>query len=90
MMEAIICFSLAWFENVLIWLVIVVAIIAILKVFLPYVLPYLGTAGAIVVRIITIVIWAIVTIFLITFAFEMISCLIGMGGGLHLPGAPIR
>jgi hypothetical protein len=84
------CFSLAWFENLLIWLVIVVAVIAIIKIFLPFVLPYLGTAGAIVLRIVEIVIWAVVAIFVITFAFEMISCLIGMGGGLHLPGSSVR
>jgi hypothetical protein len=35
------CFSLAWFETLLIWIVIIVAVIAILKIIVPYVLSKL-------------------------------------------------
>ena len=83
------CFSMAWWENLLIWLVIVLAIIAILKLLVPLVLSQLGWGGGTIMQIINIVVWAAIVIFVIIFAFAMISCLMSMGGGssgLHLPG----
>ena len=82
------CFSMAWWENLLIWLVIVLAIIAILKLLVPLVLGQLGWGGGTIMQIINIVVWAAIVIFVIIFAFAMISCLMSMGGGsgLHLPG----
>lgn len=79
------CFSLAWVENLLIWLVIICAVIGLLKlVLVPFVLSPLGEAGAIVVKAINIFIWAIVAIAIIIFVFDLISCLIGGGFGLRL------
>lgn len=78
------CFSLAWFEQLLIWLVVVAGVVALLKLLLPIVLPALGVAGATVMQAINIVVWVIVCIFLIWFVFDLISCLIGMGGGFPL------
>jgi hypothetical protein len=72
------CFSLQWVENLLIWLVVICAVIAILRVLVAFVLPQLGLAGevfSVVARIITIVIWAIVIIAVIVFAFSLIECL---------------
>ena len=74
------CFSLAWFENLLIWLVILGAVVAIFKVILPLVFAQLGTPGAAVMQIINIVLWAVVVIFIIIIAFELIGCLVGSGG----------
>jgi len=71
------CFDLAWFENLLIWLVIIGAIVAIFKLLLPLVFNQLGVAGAVILRIINIVVWAVVLIFIIIFVFDMISCLYG-------------
>jgi hypothetical protein len=82
------CFGLAWFEQVLIWIVIVVAVISLLRLLVSFVLPKLGLGAEIVTFLIAavrIIIWAIVCIFAIFFIFELISCLLSMGGGLSLP-----
>jgi hypothetical protein len=77
------CFSLAWLEQLCIYIVIVVAIWSIIKLLLPYVTQFLP---AIVVQIIQIVLWAVIAIICIYIIFGLISCLIG--GGMHL--APLR
>ena len=79
------CFSLGWLGQLLIWIVIAVAIFAILKLLIPWVLAQLGAAGSIIAQVINIVLWAVVVIFVIYICFDLISCLIGMGGGMHLP-----
>lgn len=80
------CFSLPWLESLLVWLVIVCAIVAILKLLLPFVLNQLGVAGGVIMQAINIVMWAIIAIAVIYFCFMLISCL---GGGL-LPPLPNR
>lgn len=79
------CFSLQWLGQVLVWLIVIGAVVAIIKLILPLALGWLGNPGGIVLRIIEIVLWAIVAIFVVWFAIDMISCLLGAGGGLHLP-----
>ncbi len=72
------CFSLPWIEQVLIWLVVVCAIIALLRLIIGFVLPQIGLDGAIanvVSRAISIFIWAIVLIAVIIFNFDLIICL---------------
>ncbi len=64
------CFSLGWFEQLLIWLVVVCGIIAILKLFLPLVLPSLGVGGAIVMQAINIVVWVVIVVYVIIFCFD--------------------
>ena len=71
------CFSLAFIENLLIWLVIIGAVVALLKLVLPLALGVLGTAGSVVIQALNIVVWAIVAIAIIIFVFELISCLLG-------------
>lgn len=81
------CFSLAWFEQLLVWLVIVCAVIAILKILPPYVLSQLGDLDggvSVVMAVIRIVVWAIVAIFVIYICFALISCLMSYGGGMPL------
>lgn len=80
------CFSMGWLEQVLVWIVIVAAIIAILKLLLPFVLGALGVGGGIIAQAINIVLWAIVAIFVIYICFALISCL---GGGI-MPPLPHR
>lgn len=76
------CFSLAWIQQLLIWLVIICAIVAILRLFLPWIAGKLGDAGSIVIGVLNIVLWAFVVICVIYFVFALISCL--GGGGLPL------
>lgn len=79
------CFSLGWFQSLLVFLVIVVAIVAILKILLPYVVSKLGGEAAegvgVLMRIVDIVIWAVIIIFVIYVAFALIACLWNWGGG---------
>jgi hypothetical protein len=78
------CFSLAWVEQVCIFIVIVIALWSIIQLVLPYLTQFLP---ALVVQIIRIVIWACIAIACIVIIFSLLSCLIGMGGGLmHFPG----
>ncbi len=76
------CFTLPWLEQLLVWLVIVCAIIAILKLVVPWVLSMLGIP--IVGQVLNIVLWAIIAIFVIYFCFALIGCLGSMGGGVGL------
>ncbi len=80
------CFGLAWFEQILIWIVVICAVIALLKLLVSFVLPKFGMGAEIVAFIVAavrILIWALICIFAIIFIFELISCL--MGGGIGLP-----
>jgi len=77
------CFSLAYWQQVCVFIIIVVAIWSIIKLFLPYLTQFLP---AIVVQIIQIILWAIVAIICVYIIFGLLSCLISAGGGLgHFP-----
>jgi hypothetical protein len=81
------CFSLNWLEQLLIWVVIVGAVIAILQLFVPWVLAQVGDLGGavgVILQIVKIVIWAIIVIFVIYIAFDLLSCLMS-SGSLKLP-----
>ena len=75
------CFSLSWLAQFLVWVVIVCAVVAIIQLLLPYVLSQLGAGGSIIAAALNIVLWAVIVIFVIYVAFDLMSCL----GGLHLP-----
>jgi hypothetical protein len=80
------CFGLEMIKDLLIWLVIVCAILSILKVLFPWVLSAAGVAvPGPLLQIINIFVWAVIAIFAIIIVFMLISCLLSMGGGLHLP-----
>jgi hypothetical protein len=78
------CFSLAWLQSLLVWIIIVCAIFAILKLIVPWVLSKIGVEGGIILQIINIVVWAFIAIIVIYVAFAAISCLMSMGGGSFL------
>lgn len=72
------CFGLQWLEDIIIWVIVICAVIALLKLLVGFVLPKLGIAAevlAVVVQAITIVIWAIICITLVIFIFDLIFCL---------------
>lgn len=73
------CFSLGYIENLLIWLVVIGCVFAVIKLLLPAVLAPFGGPGALVIQILTIVVYAAILIMVIIFAFELISCLLGGG-----------
>jgi len=76
------CFSLPWLENFLVYCIIVGAIIAILRLVIPWVIGQLGIP--LVGQVLNIVLWAVVCIFVLYICFALISCLIGSGGGFSL------
>jgi len=76
------CFSLAWLEQMLIWLVIASAIVACIQLLIPWIT---SVTFPIVGQVLNIILWAVIAIIAIYIIFALLSCLIGMGGGLHLP-----
>lgn len=82
------CFSMAWFQQLFVFVVIVCAIVAILKIIVPYVLKKagaeIGEGMGILIQIGRVVLWAIVAIVVIYIAFALISCLLGWSGGMPL------
>ncbi len=82
------CFSLGWFENLLIWIVIIGAIFAIFRLLLPLVFAQLGAPGNVIMQVLNILLWAVVVIFVIILCFDLISCL--AGGGFSLGLGPRR
>jgi hypothetical protein len=77
-----ICFSLAWIEQILIWAVIVVAVVAIIKILIALVLPQLGWGGS---AIMNIVMWAVIANFVLVICFDLIGCLISHAAHMSLP-----
>jgi len=87
------CFSWLWIRDILIWLVVIGAAIAVLKILVPMVLAWvgaeLGAGVGVIMQVVKIVISAAILIFVIQVCFELISCLLGYGGGsLMFPRRP--
>jgi len=76
------CFSLGWLEQLLVWLIIVCAVVAILRLVVPWVAAQLGVP--IIAQVLNIVLWAVICIICIYIIFALLSCLLSMGGGLPL------
>lgn len=74
------CFSLGWLQQILIYLVVLGAVFAIIKLVVPLALQHFGGAGSVLAQIINIVMWAVIVILIIYIAFAVISCLLGTGG----------
>lgn len=72
------CFSLGWLENLLIWLVVIGAVVALVRLILPLALGPLGPAGTMVSQALNIIIWALVAIAVIILVFDLLSCLVGV------------
>jgi hypothetical protein len=77
------CFSLGWLEQLIVWLIVIAAIIAIIRLLIPFIdsltgMPILG-------RVLEIVLWAIVAIAVVILIFGLLSCLVGGSSSLHFP-----
>jgi hypothetical protein len=73
------CFSLAWVEQLLIYVIVFAVVVGILRLLLPYILGALGAGGSVIAGAINLVLWGAIAIFVVVFCFDLISCL----GGLH-------
>lgn len=82
------CFSLAWLENLMIWTLIILCVVAVVNLIIPRILAAFGPApdGAdIVLTVLRYVVWTIVAIVIVIFIFDLIACALGTGTGLSLP-----
>ena len=77
------CLSLGFVEQLLIWLIVVIAVVAVIKLLIPFVDGLTGYA--IIGQIISILLWAIVAIMIVYVIFALLGCLLGFGPGIHLP-----
>lgn len=72
------CFSLEWIKDILIYIIIVSAVIALLQLLLRFLLPRLAFNADVINFIasaLRIVMWAIVCIAAVVFIFGLIACL---------------
>jgi len=71
------CFSLAWFVQMLVILVIICGVLAILRL---WVFPMMGSVDGRIPATINVVIWVVVSIFVIYVLFDLVACALGAGG----------
>lgn len=77
------CFSLAWLEQLIVWLIVISAVVAIIKLVIPFLDSLIGMP--IIGQILMIVLWAIVAIAIVIIIFGLLSCLLGGSGTLGFP-----
>jgi hypothetical protein len=67
------CFSLGWLEQLLIWLIVICAIIAVVRLLLPLAMaPF-----PIVIQILNIIMYAVIAIAVVILIFDLLGCLLG-------------
>lgn len=72
------CFSLAAVEHLLIWIVVIVAVFAIIRVLLGLVTPppeFAGVYNA-AIQIAKIVLWAAIVIAIVIVIFALLACIV--------------
>jgi len=83
------CFSIAFFFQLMIWLVVVGALYAIITRVVPAVMANFGGPGTLLAQVINIVLYAILLIAVLYIVWGLVECLLG-SGGLHMPRPPGR
>lgn len=68
------CFSMAWAETLCIWLVVIFAVFAVIRLVMPYLTSLIGSP--LIVGIINIILWAVVAIMAIKVIFMLFSCVL--------------
>ena len=73
------CVSLEWLKDVLIWLVLICACVALIQLLLRFIRPRFASPGVEIldffIAAMWIVFWAVVAIGAIIFVFQLIVCL---------------
>lgn len=69
------CFSLSWVEQLLIFIVIIAALIAVLRLLVPWVLGLFAINLGPLPQIINIIVTAIIAVAVIIFVFDLLLCL---------------
>lgn len=75
------CLSLGFLQSLIVYIIVVAAIIAVLNLLIPWLS---SITWPIVGQVLQIVLWAVVAILVVYIIFALLSCLLGMGGGLRL------
>lgn len=75
------CFSLLWIEQLIIWLIIIAAVIAIVRIVIPWLTGLIGVP--VIGAVVQVVLWAFTAIVAVKILFMLIACLFG-AGSLHL------
>lgn len=70
------CFSLFVIERLLIWLVVIAAIFALIRLLVPAILAPFGPIGSVIVQALYIVLWVVVAIAVIVLVFELLACVV--------------
>lgn len=71
------CFSVAFFFTLCIWLVVIGALYAIIKLVIPAVLANFGGPGSLLAQVINIVLWAVLLILVLYLIWDLVECLLG-------------
>jgi hypothetical protein len=79
------CFSIEWLEQLFIYIIIVGAIIAIIRLLVPMVFAQWGGPGNVVAQVVNIILWAVIACFVVWICFALFGGLIGHGGFSLLP-----
>jgi hypothetical protein len=79
------CFTIGFLEQLIVWVIIVGAIVACIRLLVPFVSDLVTP---IVGQIIMIILWAIVAIMVVYLIFGLLSCLVGAGPPFHTPLRP--
>lgn len=72
------CFGLMWFQNLLIWLVVLCMVVALIRLLVNFILPKMGLDAeilAFIIQALSIVMWGAICIAAIYFIFSLIYCL---------------
>lgn len=75
------CLSLGFLQQLIIQLIVICAIVAVIKLLVPWLVDFVGLP--IIGQVIMIILWAIVAIMVVYLIFALLSCLVG-SGGFHL------
>jgi len=78
------CFSMQWLQQLFIYIIVIGAVFAIVRLLLPMVFAQLGGPGNVIAQVINIIMWAFIAILVVYICFALISCLLGSGGGFSL------
>lgn len=74
------CMSVGFFFALMIWLVVVVALYALIRLVIPAVLANFGGPGTLLAQAINIFVWAIGMILVLYLIWDLVECLVGPGG----------
>ena len=70
------CFSLLWIQQLIIWIIVVAAIVAIIRVVVPWLTTVMGgTMPGPVLAILNIVMWAVIAIAVVIIVFDLLACI---------------